>query len=90
MCTQTENNVCCLLGEMLFVSSGGANVSLDLAVWLHETSRPHHMQAITDGVAKILPLTCGVKCCLLLYRGSIHSQSFASCLCARRHVPDDY
>ena len=44
-----------------------------MVVWLHETSQPHHMQAITDGVAKILQLTCGIKCSLLLYHGSIHS-----------------
>ena len=45
-----------------------------------ESSRSHHVQAITDGVPNILQLTRGVACSLL-YPGSGHSQSLALCLC---------
>ena len=46
----------------------------------HKASRPHHVQAITDGVPNILQLTRGVTCSLL-YPGSGYSQSLALCLC---------
>ena len=63
-----------------------------MAVWVCETSQQHPMRAITDSVTNNFQLKCAVKR-FLLYRGSGHSQSFASCLSTcrcRRHVPDDY